>query len=174
MMTPTGLLQHLDPTSKDRLFTTHFDEPSAFEVGSVTVERGSKPYCIQLRAHGGIVTGPACNPHIPCKGIFSNAPWGIEVFRLSEPDTFYAQTDSFTPCEVCCERTGMSFTGDGRRLDDGVLQRISRRLDTEGTIAAVIGLLGLIWALRAGRRAWPRSLILAGFGVATAMLWWNH
>jgi hypothetical protein len=173
MTAATPLLGSFDPSTKDRIFHNSTSHPE-LDLERVRVEPGPQPACIQLRSRGGMVTGPICNRHLLCDD--SSAPpspyWSYEVFRLHAPDAFYVETGS--ACySGCCDWSGMSFNGDGKRLDDGILQRVYLRLGIPGSAAALLGLFSVVWAWRTGRR-WSRIMVVAGFGIAIGMLWWNR
>jgi hypothetical protein len=148
---------------------------SGVAAGRVTVKRGSQPACVELRANGILVTGPVCNRHLFCE-IVSNPPspfWSFDVFRLKAPDAYYVRT--WTGCNSdCCDMSGMSFNGDGARLDDGVLQRVYLRLGIFGSAGGLVALLGLVLALGSPRTSTSRAFMLVGCVVATGMLWWNR
>ncbi|XXY16742.1 hypothetical protein WME88_51755 [Sorangium sp. So ce216] len=176
--TPTPLLQRLRPGTQDRVFPVVADQdvPSFVlpnEVGGVEVVQGPRYGCIQLQARDEQSVGPVCNRHLHCidEPPANRSPF--EVYRLRGPNTFYVETGS--ACHsACCDWRGMSFTGEGKRLDDGVVQRLSLRLGLMGLIGLGAGFLCGVGALlrRTSLFLWLGAV--ACIGVATAMLWWNH
>jgi hypothetical protein len=180
MATPTPLLQDLSLSGDSRIFPTTptqgssgFDLPP--ELGHIRIEPALQYGCIQLRASTGQSTGPICNRRLLCRDKTETAAdsMAFEVFKLPTPNAFYVETGS--ACNsACCDWRGMSFTGDGKRLDDSLLQRLSLRLGLPGFAGLLAGFLCLAWVLRARTGLSARAGMAIGFGAAMAMLWWNH
>ena len=125
--------------------------------------------CVQLRTRAGQVKGPFCNSHLFCGG----SALTYDVVRLPTPETFYVETGS--RCDAtCCDWRGMSFTGDGRRLDDGLWERLGLRLQALGTLSLALVIAAAAWIAtwRRPTRA-ERILLLAASAVTVAMVIWN-
>lgn len=153
MTTQTPLLQDLSLGTDSRIFPdTLNEERSGFDlprgISSMRIEREVRYGCIRFLTHSGQSMEPVCNRHLLC---MDNSATGtnsssFEVFKLPKPNTFYVETGS--QCNsACCDWRGMSFTGEGKRLDDGVLQRLSLRLGVLGIVALTVGSLCFVWAL---------------------------
>ncbi len=180
-MTPTPLLRvfvlpngrEIYPAGAFPLPTGEYAPvPSALSLGRIRIE--SNRSCVVVRDEDRVVTGPVCNRHLlHPKDVGSR----FEVHRLVDRDTYYVETSSeCLPSEAFgdCDRAGMTIAVDGRRLDDGVFDRVYRRLDLPGRAALILGVLALLWEWRSGRRGFRRVLVLLGFSSAIAMLWWNR
>jgi hypothetical protein len=167
--TPAPFLQDLSPGVDKRIFPRS-DAAQEATVGSIRIRRTARPGCVEL---DGDVRAVFCNQHLHCSANIAQA-WSFEVFQLDPRDIFYLETGS--QCNsACCDWRGMTFTAEGRRLDDGVVQRVMLRLGIAGSAACVMGLAGLVWMLRKrqGRSVVSRIGVIAGFGLAIARLWWN-
>jgi hypothetical protein len=179
MTTQTPLLQNRSLGIDRRIFPITLDEKrSAFdlppELGSVRIEPAPQYGCLQLVTRSGQSIRRVCNQHLLCLDRSATMPsaMAFEVFRFPQPNAFYVETGS--QCNsACCDWRGMSFTGEGERLDDDILRRLTLRLGVSGIIALTVGLLCLIWAVRSRVVLSVRLGIIGGFGVAVARLWWN-
>lgn len=163
MLSPSPLLQTKALTIETRVFP-NANGHEMFDWGALHVTSAAKPGCIELRASNTIVV---CNPHLSCEES-PHPSIAFQVFQLG-PDSFYVEGGS-TCNSVCCDWRGMSFTAEGKRLDDAFYHRIFLRLGILGGAACLIGLYGLAQYLR-GVPA--RIKLFGGLGLAIAFLWWN-
>ncbi len=180
-MSPTPLLRAFDlPNGKEiypaPAFPLRTGEyapvPPVLSVGRIRIE--SNRGCVVVREKDRVVTGPVCNRYLLHPEDVGSR---FEVRRLVDGDTYYVEASSeCLPSEAFgdCDRAGMTVAADGRRLDDGVFDRVYRRLDLPGRAALVLGVLALLWEWRSGRRGFHRGLVFLGFSSAIAMLWWNR
>jgi hypothetical protein len=175
---PTPLLQTRSESIDHRVFPTQVGQGSVFslspENGGGRVEAVPPYGCIKLTTRDGLTSKPICNRHLSCEneGLRLLPPSSIEVFQIARPGQFYVETGS-TCNSSCCDFRGMTFSGNGRRLDDGLVDRISLRLGVLGYFALAVGLLCLAWSLRVRTSLGARIAMAVGLGAAIATLWWN-
>ncbi len=169
------MLQHLHGFHVEDVVGAPADRLSGIDVGNIRVERAKTTGCVEIRTRQGVTTGPICNGDLWCQNS-SDPPspyWSLQLYRLKTPNAYYVETSS--ECNsACCDTAGMSLTGEGARLDDGIWQRIALRLGPIGAVGVVMVLLG--WSLARGphRSLSSRILVLAGCLVDMTMLWWHR
>jgi hypothetical protein len=155
--------------------TAPFQLPA--ENGTVRAE-SVEPYgCIVIVASDGARVGPVCNRRLHClNGVQPPTfPAPLSVYRASVGE-YYADVGS--ACDsACCDRSGLRFSGEGKRLDDGPLQRVCMRLGTLGIVLLLVGITGGL--LRLFGRRWLGCRIATSLGFAGAItllcsaLWWG-
>lgn len=175
LVTSTPLLRGASLGIDHRVFPTTTDQdPLVFELpaedGAARFETILPHGCIQVGSPSVSPTR-SCNRHLHCAdGPLPAHPSTFEVFRVPDTRNLYVMTGS--ACDsACCDWSGALFAGDGRRLDDGPLQRLYLRLGMTGAIALTTGVICLARARDKGKGA--RLAGLAAFGVAIALMWWN-
>jgi hypothetical protein len=146
--------------------TAPFQMPT--EKGTVRVE-SVEPYgCIVIVASGEARVGPVCNRRLHClNGAQPPAfPAQLSVYRTSGRQ-YYADVGS--ACDsACCDRSGMRFSGEGSRLDDGPLQRVCMRLGPLGIVLLLVGVTGGL--IRLFGRRWLVCRIATVVGFASAII----
>jgi len=179
MTLPTPLLSESPLLSGDGeiIFPTVVGPPvDAFEfsagAGKLRVESVQPFGCLRIVAVDGKTVGPVCHRALDCYTPVPapTFPSRLAVYRLTRSGEYYAETES--GCDSsCCDRLGMRFSADGRRLDDGLLQRIYMRLGLLGVSVLSVACVGLLF--RVLGRPWLgwSVLSLLGFASATCMLW---
>lgn len=142
------------------------------EKGPIRVE-SVEPYgCIRIRVADGRQLGPICNQRMAC---LHRAPLPAELStvylsRLSNAGQYFVETGS--ACDSsCCDYRGTKFSDDGKRLDDGPLQRIYLRLGLLGLSVLGMGAAGAVLRLLGRRWLGWRVATLIGFASALVCLW---
>ncbi|APR81530.1 Hypothetical protein A7982_06879 [Minicystis rosea] len=170
VVTPTAPFSQRMILGTDRMIhPQHVEQRTgSFTVDGIRIDQDSQG-CLGLALPDGRNVGPFCHRHLTCweKAI------GFEVFKLPDPGRYYVET--YSACHsACCDRGGMTFGREGR-LDDGLGQRIWRRLDVVGSLALGLSLLLLLWRTRRpSAHLWWRVASLAGLACAMALVWWNR
>jgi hypothetical protein len=148
------------------------------EKGTVRVESVEPFGCILIVASDGTRVGPVCNRQMRCLDGAQppSFPAPLSVYRASGGGEYYADVGS--ACHsACCDRSGIRFSGRGKRLDDGPLQRVGMRLGASGIVLLIVGAAGGL--LRLLGRRWLGWRIATVLGFASALtilcsaLWWN-
>jgi hypothetical protein len=149
--------------------TAPFQMPT--EKGTVRVE-SIEPYgCILIVASDGARVGPVCNRRLRCLNGAQppTFPAQLSVYRTSDGGEYYADVGS--ACDsACCDRSGIRFSGEGRRLDDGPLQRVGMRLGPLGIVLLLVGVGGGLLRLFGHRWLGCRIATVLGFASAITIL----
>jgi hypothetical protein len=143
--------------------------------GIVRIESARQYGCIQIDTVAGKRVGPVCNRHMHCQegAKLPSFPSALSVFTMPKAGEYYAETGS--ACySFCCDLSGLTFSGDGRRLDDGSFQRIRLRLGIFGIAPLVVGTGFAFLRLRGIRSLIARLGVVIGFVFPIFMLWWNR
>ena len=175
MAVPSSLLSQRDFDEMVSVYPTLVEERAPFEIrtknGTARVQSVAPYGCIRIEAADGQRVGPICNRHMDCwQGARPTLTSNLTVFRTSTSGEYFADTGS-TCDSSCCDLSGMRFSANGRRLDDGPLQRVYLRLGSLGLAALAVGVSGA--TLRLLRRRWLgwRITTLLGFASAVLLLW---
>jgi hypothetical protein len=148
--------------------TTPFQMPT--EKGTVRVE-SVEPYgCIVIVPSDGARVGPVCNRRLHCLNGAQppTFPAQLSVYRTSGGQ-YYADVGS--ACDsACCDRSGIRFSSEGKRLDDGPLQRVFMRLGPLGIVLLLVGITGGLLQLFARRSLGCRIAAVLGFAGAITLL----
>lgn len=177
---PTPLLQSPSLRTEEVVFPKlvsdghlRFDMPTA--RGTVRIESAPKYGCIQIDAVDGTRVGPVCNRHMHCQegSTVPSFPSPLSIYKMPRAGEYYADTGS--ACySFCCDLRGMTFSGEGRRLDDGPLQRILLRLGIVAIVPLVIGAACVFLRVRKTRSLAVRLGVIVGFAFPIFMFWWNR
>jgi hypothetical protein len=179
MVSPTPMLQDRDIGIDKRVFPSRLGAQSTFALplanGGAIVENASEYGCLRVKPQQGKLPWEVCNLRLQCRRNSATAAEisSFEIYRLPEPDTFFVTTGSACNSE-CCDWRGLSLTGNGIRLDDGVLDRIFLRLGAVGIFAMVLGVASYPARRRFGTTKGIRIIGMIGILTATAMLWLNR
>jgi hypothetical protein len=177
LVTSTPLLRSSSYGIDHRVFPTTTDQaPLVFELpaedGAARFESILPHGCVQVSAPSVSPTR-SCNRDLHCAdGPLPTHASTFEVFRIPDTNNYYVTTGS-TCNSACCDWRGASFGGDGRRLDDGPLQRLALRLGVPGAIALGVGAICLGRTLKRPERTASRVAGLAAFGLAITLAWLN-
>jgi hypothetical protein len=177
---PTPLLQSPSLPTGEVVFPKfvsdghlRFDMPKG--KGVVRIESAPEYGCIQIDAVDGKRVGPVCNRHMHCLEGSTVPPFrsSLSIYKMQRVGEYYVDTGS--ACySFCCDLRGMTFSGEGRRLDDGPMQRILLRLGIFGIIPLVIGVVCAILRVRKTRSLAARLGVILGFAFPIFMLLWNR
>ena len=131
--------------------------------------------CISWKDSNGTAVGPVCNRSLYCLDSYPSDPEkrsrGAGFYFLDREGAYYVRFGS-TCDSWCCDLRGVLFSPDGKRLADGLADRIALRLGLPGAL-----LLALALAVMILRICGCRSLTLLSVSricVAFALLIFCH
>jgi hypothetical protein len=173
---PTTLLSRTPDAAKLVMWDPDTEGMTSRQVigknGPIRAESVAPYGCIRIRVAEGKEIGPICNRHMSCLDGASlpAQPSHVYLFRLSNTEQYFAETGSANNSS-CWDYRGTKFAGDGKRLDDGPLQRIYLRLGLLGLSVLGMGAAGAVLRLLGSRWLGWRVATLIGFASAIVCLW---